>query len=195
MVFLAHYSIYIDNYINNISLLTVFEVNLNINEEKNITEEKLFNNLENVWMEKGSQPVYRDLNSHISKYSASIYADRFGNWRNALAAFVAYINEDEIPDFSEDNSQENESKQDAVISVENFKHRTGRNISDRMRFSVLSRDGFTCQSCGASPIKDRGVELHVDHIIPWSKNGETVESNLQTKCQKCNLGKGNAFLV
>ena len=66
-------------------------------------------------------------------------------------------------------------------------------MSDRMRFRILSRDGFTCQSCGASPIKERGVELHVDHIIPWSKGGETVESNLQTKCKKCNLGKGNAF--
>jgi 5-methylcytosine-specific restriction endonuclease McrA len=40
---------------------------------------------------------------------------------------------------------------------------------------------------------ERGVELHVDHILPWSKDGETVEENLQTKCSKCNLGKGNAF--
>ena len=45
------------------------------------------------------------------------------------------------------------------------------------------RDGFTCrftcQSCGASPIKERGVELYVDHIIPWSKGGETEEPNLR----------------
>ena len=55
------------------------------------------------------------------------------------------------------------------------------------------RDGFACKSCGRSPSKELGTELHIDHIIPWSKGGETVETNLQTKCQQCNLGKGNAF--
>ncbi|MDE2391146.1 MAG: HNH endonuclease, partial [Rhodospirillales bacterium] len=50
-----------------------------------------------------------------------------------------------------------------------------------------------CQSCGASPQKERGVELHVDHVLPWSRGGETLEENLRTKCQQCNLGKGNAF--
>lgn len=53
------------------------------------------------------------------------------------------------------------------------------------------RDGFTCKSCGRSPIKERNVELHVDHILPWSQGGETIDSNLETKCKKCNLGKGN----
>jgi 5-methylcytosine-specific restriction endonuclease McrA len=35
-----------------------------------------------------------------------------------------------------------------------------------------------------------GVELHVDHVTPWSKGGETTLANLQTLCNKCNLGKG-----
>ncbi|WP_343324290.1 HNH endonuclease signature motif containing protein [Streptococcus sp. Marseille-P8640] len=35
------------------------------------------------------------------------------------------------------------------------------------------------------------VVLHVDHIIPWSKGGETVLGNLQTLCSKCNLGKSD----
>ncbi|MBI5847426.1 MAG: HNH endonuclease [Nitrospirae bacterium] len=52
-------------------------------------------------------------------------------------------------------------------------------------------DRFTCRHCGASPAKMLGVELHVDHIIAWSKGGETVLSNLQTLCSKCNLGKSN----
>jgi len=39
--------------------------------------------------------------------------------------------------------------------------------------------------------KDPGVELHVDHIFPWSKGGETVFENLQTLCSKCNGGKSN----
>jgi 5-methylcytosine-specific restriction endonuclease McrA len=73
------------------------------------------------------------------------------------------------------------------------KRRTCREISDRQRFRILVRDGFRCRSCGASPLAKPGVELHVDHVLPWSKGGETVDENLATKCKKCNLGKGNAF--
>lgn len=66
-----------------------------------------------------------------------------------------------------------------------------RTISDKLRYRVLKRDNFKCCACGASPAKDPAVELHIDHIIPWSKGGETVEENLQTLCSKCNLGKSN----
>lgn len=71
------------------------------------------------------------------------------------------------------------------------KHRTTRSISQRLRYKVLSRDNFKCCACGASPAKDPSVELHVDHIIPWSKGGETVLDNLQTLCSKCNIGKSD----
>ncbi|NTV30014.1 MAG: HNH endonuclease [Candidatus Omnitrophica bacterium] len=36
-----------------------------------------------------------------------------------------------------------------------------------------------------------GLELHVDHKEPFSKQGKTVLENLETKCRDCNLGKGN----
>ena len=62
------------------------------------------------------------------------------------------------------------------------------------RFRILLRDGFQCQSCGASPLRTPGTELHVDHILPWSSGGETVDSNLQSKCSRCNLGKNNALV-
>lgn len=79
-----------------------------------------------------------------------------------------------------------------IVSVS--KHRTSRNINTRLRFKVLSRDNFKCCFCGASPAKNPSVELHVDHIIPWSKGGETVIDNLQTLCSKCNLGKSDLIL-
>jgi 5-methylcytosine-specific restriction endonuclease McrA len=60
-----------------------------------------------------------------------------------------------------------------------------------MRWHVLQRDRFTCCACGASPALTLGVELHVDHIVPWSKGGKTVLANLQTLCSVCNLGKSN----
>ena len=73
------------------------------------------------------------------------------------------------------------------------RHKTSRTISDRMRFLVLKRDNYKCCACGASPAKDPSVVLHVDHIIPWSKGGETTLDNLQTLCSKCNLGKSDTL--
>lgn len=68
-----------------------------------------------------------------------------------------------------------------------------RNISDKLRYQVLKRDKFKCCACGVSPAKNLGVELHVDHIIPWSKGGETTLENLQTLCSRCNIGKSDSL--
>lgn len=62
-------------------------------------------------------------------------------------------------------------------------------MNDNIRYNVLKRDNFKCQLCG-NTVKD-GAKLHVDHIIPVSKGGKTVMSNLQTLCDRCNIGKGN----
>ena len=67
-----------------------------------------------------------------------------------------------------------------------------RSISDKLRYTVLKRDHFKCCACGASPAKDPSVELHIDHIVPVAKGGETSLDNLQTLCSKCNLGKGDS---
>ena len=54
---------------------------------------------------------------------------------------------------------------------------------------IKKRDNYTCQLCGKYMPDEIG--LHIDHIIPWSKGGETTMENLQTLCSKCNLGKSN----
>ena len=76
-------------------------------------------------------------------------------------------------------------------STTNIKKST-RAISDKLRYQVLKRDNFKCCACGASPAKDPSVELHIDHISPWSKGGESTLENLQTLCSKCNIGKSDS---
>ena len=86
----------------------------------------------------------------------------------------------------------NSSIENAKVIPKEIKiKRTTRNINLRLRWTILQRDNFSCRKCGNSPAKDQSVILHVDHINPWSKDGETVIENLETLCEKCNLGKSN----
>ena len=70
---------------------------------------------------------------------------------------------------------------------------SSRTISDKLRYQILKRNNFKCCACGASPAKDPSVELHIDHIVPYSKGGKTIIENLQTLCSKCNLGKSDTM--
>lgn len=142
------------------------------------SDNELFENIETVWIKLGKQPTRRDMdNTAISSISSGSYLRKFSQWSNALKSFTKYINENEKV-YSFDNHHE---------SI----HKTKRDVNLRMRFIVMQRDNFKCCVCGASPAKDPSVELHIDHIIPWSKGGETTLQNLQTLCSKCNLGKSN----
>ena len=74
-------------------------------------------------------------------------------------------------------------------SEEARKKRARSQMTDKLRYEILKRDGFRCKLCGRTA--DDGVKLHVDHIIPVSKGGETVPDNLRTLCEDCNWGKGD----
>lgn len=115
----------------------------------------------------------------LSPISYKAYERRFGKWSVALKSFVDYY-----------NSQESQELYQIEVKSDTT-HKTSRDINLRMRFKVMSRDNFKCCACGASPAKDPSVDLHVDHIIPWGKGGETVIENLQTLCSICNLGKSD----
>lgn len=63
-------------------------------------------------------------------------------------------------------------------------------MTSKLRQKIKERDGFTCKKCGASVQKEPNLLLEIDHIIPVSKGGLTVEENLQTLCWRCNRRKG-----
>ena len=62
-------------------------------------------------------------------------------------------------------------------------------MTKELRKRIINRDNYTCQMCGKYMPDEVG--LHVDHIIPISKGGKTVPSNLQVLCSKCNGNKSN----
>ena len=152
---------------------------LSISNEIDISDDRLFENLLVLWQHFGRQPRRSELSSPPSTISQSPYSRRFDSWTAALEAFVNFA-----------NASGRESPE-PFQGTEANRRTTGRDPSLRLRWHVLQRDRFTCCACGASPALTLGVELHVDHMVPWSKGGETVLENLQTLCSICNLGKSN----
>lgn len=155
----------------------VIAAGLDVANEINISDERLFENLMTLWEYYGRQPRRAELARPPSAISWGAYRRRFTSWSEALIKFVKFANVQEM-------QPPNEKKSSASP-------RTSRDPSLRLRFRVLKRDNFKCRACGASPALHPGLSLHVDHIQPWSRGGETIEENLQTLCEGCNLGKGN----
>ncbi len=150
------------------------------------TDEESFANMAIVWEVVGRQPMQRDFHPPVSKFAHDVYVRRFGSWRGALERFVSATNNGEMSIIAE--------KAETLIQVGHTKiesHHTSRQPSWRLMFLVMRRDKFACRSCGASPSKNPAVNLHVDHIVPWSKGGETTLLNLQTLCERCNIGKSD----
>ena len=177
---------------------------LKLNENRDISTKSLLEEIERLWIKLGRQPTATDIRNRESIYSLNTFTRHFGGWRNALIAFIKFVNEKDEQDPVADEQNPavteiplNPSLPESALIVQDEetgdtqKHKTPREPNLRLRFKVLQRDQFRCCSCGASPAKDPGVELHVDHIFPWSKGGETVLENLQTLCSKCNGGKSN----
>jgi hypothetical protein len=77
-----------------------------------------------------------------------------------------------------------------LLAHKSINHR--RAISTRLRYEILRRDNFTCQSCGRRAPE---VRLHIDHKKPvsWGVNWESSDNpnDYQILCEDCNLGKGD----
>lgn len=64
-----------------------------------------------------------------------------------------------------------------------FEHKTSRKPSASLRREVFERDGFRCVYCGSAD------ELTPDHVLTWSRGGETTADNLVCTCLPCNRTK------
>lgn len=77
----------------------------------------------------------------------------------------------------------------AVIRVLRIVKRNRKKPLSFSRRNILRRDNFTCQYCGIT-----NHPLTVDHVMPKSRGGQSVWTNVVVACKPCNLKKGNRRL-
>lgn len=166
-----------------------------LGKNKKIDNKELFEDIERVWRKLGRQPTITDVKKGEFRFGQNTFCRRFGGWRRTIEAFIDYINSGEASNlFMQSDNQNKKIVEKEYISQQNILHKTPRDINLRLRFKVMSRDHFKCCKCGRSPATDPSVILHVDHIFPWAKGGETTMDNLETLCSDCNLGKSDTIL-
>ena len=56
------------------------------------------------------------------------------------------------------------------------------------RKTIMMRDKYTCQYCGAQPAK---AELTLDHVLPKVRGGLSTWENVVCACKACNSRKGS----
>ncbi len=168
---------------------SVIKAGLETSANRRMSTEELHDNMKEVWVKLGKQPTCMEMKRPLSKFSYNAYKSRFGSWCNALEAFEKFIREPKKKQVYKQAPDGGKVKQ--ICIKPKRRHRTNRRVTYYMRYKILCRDNHACRSCGRSPASERGVKLHIDHIKPWSKGGETTIDNLQVLCEACNFGKGS----
>lgn len=180
----------LDKYLCNNSMI-IFHNHYNyVQEWKKKTEEKISKSLLKTWRKKQylniiddehmfifkltrEQTRYRQENYVKTPYKVEIVVNRVGY--NLIQVVERYKLLSEI-DF-ECTLNEYHSKNQRKLMTKELKER------------IKKRDNYTCQVCGKYMPDEVG--LHIDHIIPVSKGGKSIASNLQVLCSKCNGSKSN----
>lgn len=63
-----------------------------------------------------------------------------------------------------------------------------RSISHSLRAAVIRRDGLHCYLCNRAVIPE---QVHIDHVIPVARGGQTNIDNLAVTHSHCNLAKSD----
>ena len=156
--------------------------------DRNIYHDKeLFNEMERIWKRLGHRPSKTEWETSQPKIHYGTYKGRFGGWTNACLQFIEYkMGKNVLLEY-----EAKESYEEALLTDKLERQKNKRDIPLRLRLAILKRDKFRCVLCGRSPATHAGVSLHIDHIVPYSKEGTSTIDNLQTLCSECNLGKSD----
>lgn len=139
------------------------------------TEKKLFENTKLLPQTLFSIKVVL----FISNINGRIYDNKYQNYTEEQVTYLIKRINNKNGKFYNDRHI-----WDAICRVERGK------VSNKMRFSIYSRDGYRCRICGAR--QGKRVQLEIDHIIPIAKGGKSTYDNLQTLCHNCNVQKGDS---
>lgn len=150
------------------------------------SDEDYFENLLEVWTHHARAPSYAQMNEPPSRITNGAYAAKFGSWGKAKLAFVERVSND-----IERVQQEATLPRVPSPIQPKTKQEDQRHIPIGLRYQVLRRDRFRCVTCGRSPASDLHCVLHVDHTVPFSRDGKTTFENLRSLCAECNVGKGS----
>ena len=156
------------------------------NNARRWTDSDYFENILEVWTYHGRQPKYREMNQAHSRIANSGYAAKFGSWGRAVQAFVDRVNSDISVGVVETSASAT-----TLPTAAKPRQEDQHAIAMGMRYQVLKRDRFRCVICGRSPATDLTCQLHVDHVLVFSRGGKTRLDKLRSLCADCNLGKGD----
>jgi 5-methylcytosine-specific restriction endonuclease McrA len=142
------------------------------------TDAELLKAIADLWTitlrESGRRPRQHEVQQYGCPVSLLPIKTRFGTWKKALVATAkAYAMGAPASPPDPPKARPKKKRQP---------------VSERKRFHVLKRDGYTCRIC-----RKAGGELEVDHILPVSRGGSNKPENLQTLCKPCNRGKSNSL--
>jgi len=86
---------------------------------------------------------------------------------------------EEIKEHNEDIKLFNKGKDLCLITRSEF-----NGMRNALMSAIIERDGYYCKNCNSTE------NITIDHIVPVSKGGKNILSNLQLLCRSCNSKKG-----
>ncbi|MDR5787867.1 MULTISPECIES: HNH endonuclease [unclassified Caballeronia] len=141
------------------------------------SDDELLATFEAVWRWRGHKPALGDFRKFKEATGKGVHFDvirrRFGPYKDFQRLFSEY-------------KRGVISKETLLLEAKPVRSRAP--IGQRLRFEVLTRDGFRCVLCGSAAPE---VKLEVDHIVAASKKGSAELTNLRTLCHACNSGRGD----
>lgn len=97
--------------------------------------------------------------------------------------------EDEVARLMADYDVTNKKGIYAYVFDHDERHLNIRAFDAKMKRTVFEQQQGRCPVCGKT---FKIEEMEADHIVPWSKGGQTAIENCQMLCKACNRKKGNS---
>ena len=166
----------------------------NEDEKEKIEKSKLFKKRKEHYLAI-LKTEYKRIPSNFLTFEFSRRRTKYTQYNYVKSSYQVYITE-YLLTFSFDDIKKiyfNLKNINFETSLKSYHSKSQRKLlTKNLRQKIIERDNYTCQICGKYMPDEVG--LQIDHIIPVSKGGKTVESNLRVLCSKCNLRKKDKYL-